>query len=142
MNNSFYTIRNYRPTDFDKYVLLNIEAEKLEPTGRCTSPQILSERLYQPNSSPEQDLFIVEAARSIVGYLDITPELNIGRIILDCLIHPDHRRKGLASKLLGYAVHRAKELRAKVAHVNIPQNNIVAQSMLTKLGFKIVRRFL
>ena len=142
MSSSLYTIRNYQPTDFDKYVLLNIEAEKLEPTGRRTSPQILSESLYQPNYSPEQNLFIAVATGSIVGYLKVTPELNIGRVILDCLIHPDHRRKGLASKLLGHAMHRAKELRVKVAHVNIPQNNVVAKSVLTKLGFRFVRRFL
>ena len=137
-----YTIRNYKPADFDKYVLLTIDAEKLEPTGRCTSPQVLSENLCRPNYSPQQDLFIVETTGNIVGYMDITTELNIGRVILNCLIHPDHRRRGLASKLLDYATHRAKELEAKVAHVNILQDNIAAKSMLPKLGFRFVRRFL
>ena len=142
MGNSFYTIRNYQPTDFDKYVLLNIEAEKLEPTGRCISPQVIAEYLGRPNYSPEQNLFIVEIAGNIVGYMDVAPELNIGRVILNCLIHPNHRRRGLAAKLLGYATHRAKELGAKAAHVNIPQDNTVAKSVLSKLGFRLVRRFL
>ena len=142
MNNFSYIIRNYRPADFDKYVRLNTEAEKLEPTERCLSPQIISENLHRPNHSPEQDLFLVETAGNIVGYMDITPNLNIGRVIFDCLIHPDHRRRGLASKLLGYAMHRAKELGAKVAHVNIPQDNAVAKIVLRKLGFRFVRRFL
>lgn len=142
MSNSFYTIRNYQPTDFDKYVLLNTEVEKLEPTGHCTSPQVLTENLCRPNYSPEQDLFVIEARENMVGYLDVTPELKIGRVILNCLIHPDHRRGGLASKLLGYATHRTKELGVKLAHVNIPQNNAVAKSVLSKLGFRFVRRFL
>ncbi len=137
-----YTIRNYKPTDFDKYVLLTIDAEKLEPTGRCTSPQVLSENLCRPNYSPQQDLFIVETAGNIVGYMDITTELNIGRVILSCFIHPDHRKHGLSSKLIDYATHRAKELEVKVAHVNILQDNIAAKSVLSKLGFKLVRRFL
>ena len=142
MNNSAYTIRNYQPKDFDKYVLLHTEAEKLEPTGRCLSPQVIAERLGQPNYSPEQDLFIVEIDEDIVGYIDITPELNIGRVILDCWVHPEHRRRGLATKLLGCAINRAKELRAKVAHINIVEGNVVAKRVLSRLGFSLVRRFL
>ena len=142
MSTSFYTIRNYQPADFDKYVRLNIEAEKLEPTGHCPSPQVLSESLHRPNYSPEQDLFIVETVGNIVGYMDVMPEAKIGRVILSCFIYPDHRRKGLASKLIGYATHRAKELEAKVAHVDIPRDNAVAKIVLRKLGFRFVRRFL
>jgi mycothiol synthase len=142
MNNSLYIIRNYRPTDFDKYVQLIVEAEKLEPTGRCVSPEVLSESLYRPNYSPEQDLFVVETAGNIVGYVDVEPELLVGRVILNCFIQPDHRRRGLATELLGYATHRAKELGVKVAHVNIAQGNVAAKSVLSKLGFRFVRRFL
>ena len=142
MSNSSYIVRNYRPADFDNYILFNTEMERLEPTGRCVSPEVLSENLNRPNYSPEQDLFIVETGGSIVGYVDVTPELDIGRVIFNCLIHPDHRRRGLASKLFDCARRRAKELRAKVAHVNIPQDNEVAKSVLSKLGFRFVRRFL
>ena len=139
---SHYTIRNYQPADFKKHVLLNIEAEKLGPAGRCVSPQVIAENLRRPNYSSEQDLFIAEIAGNIVGYMDVTPELTIGRVILNCWIRPEHRRRGLGTKLLGYAMRRAKELGARVAHVNIPEDSIIAKSMLCKLGFSFVRRFL
>ena len=142
MNNSLYIIRNYRPADFDNYVQLNIEAEKLEPAGRCTSPEILSERLRQPNYLPEKDMFIAEIDGKIVGFMNITPELNTGRVILDCLVHPEHRGKGLARKLLDYAMQRAKELKVKAARVNTREDNSVAKSVLPRLGFRVVRRFL
>jgi len=142
MSDSSYIIRNYQLADFDKYVQLIIEAEKLEPTGRSTLPETIGEYLRRPNFSPEQDLFLAEASGNIVGYTDITAELDIGRVILNCFIHPDHRRQGLATKLLGYATHRAKELGVKVAHVNIAQDNVAAKSVLPKLGFTFVRRFL
>ncbi|MFC2072584.1 GNAT family N-acetyltransferase [Chloroflexota bacterium] len=141
MSNSPYTIRNYQPADFDKFVLLNIEFEKLEPSGRCVSPQVIAEDLGRPNYFPEQDLFIVEIAGNIVGYVDITSNLDIGRVILDCRVHPEHRRRGLATKLFGYAIRRAKELGAKVAHVNIVRDNVAAKSVLSGLGFEYVRRF-
>ncbi len=142
MNDSPYTIRNYQPADFNKYARLNIEGEKLGPPGYSILSQVIAENLSRPNYSPEQDLFIVEIAENIVGYMDITPELTIGRVILDCWVHPEHRRRGLATKLLGCATHRAKELGAKVAHVSIAEDDVAAKSVLSKLGFEFVRRFL
>ncbi len=142
MSNSPYTIRNYRPEDFNKYVLLSIDAEKLEPTGRCVSPRVIAENLGRPGYSPERDLFIVETAGEIVGYMDLAPELTIGRVILNCWVHPEHRRRGVARELLGFAIHRAKELRAKVAHVNVAEDNVINKSVLSRLGFEFVRRFL
>ncbi len=142
MSDFSYTIRNYQPADFDKLVLLNVEAEKLEPTGRRTSPKGIAETLGRPAYSPDQNLFVAEIAGDIVGYMDVTPELAIGRVILDCWIHPEHRGKGLGTKLLGHAIHRAKELGAKVAHVNVLQNNEAAKSVLARLGFECVRQFL
>jgi len=142
MSNSPYTIRNYQSADFNKYVLLNIESEKLEPTGRSIVPQVIAENLGQPNYCPEQDLFIAEILGNIVGYMDVAPELTIGRVILNCWVHPEHRRRGLATKLLGDATRRIKELGAKLAHTNVAHDNVATQSVLTRLGFKFVRQFL
>ncbi len=142
MSNPPYPIRNYQPKDFDKYVLLNIEAEKLESTGRCTSPQVITERLGRPNYAPEQDLFIVEMAENILGYIDVTSELRIGRVVLDYWVHPKRRGKDLATQLFHYALRRATELGVKVAHVNIPQDNIAVKTLLSRLGFSLIRRFL
>ncbi len=57
-------------------------------------------------------------------------------------MHPEHRRRGLATRLLNYSTHRAKELGARVAHVNITEDNVVAQRVLSRLDFSLVRRFL
>ena len=142
MSNSPYSIRNYQSADFNKYILLYAGAEKLEPSGRCVSPQFVAEQLERSNYSPEQDLFIAETDEDIVGYMNVTPELTIGRVVLDCWVHPEHRRRGLATKLLGYATNRARELGAKMAHVNIAEDNVVAGRVLSRLGFSLVRRFL
>ena len=142
MSNPPYAIRNYQPKDFDKYVLLNIEAEKLESIGRCTSPQAITERLGRPNYASGQDLFIVEIAESILGYIDITSEPGIGRVVFDHWVHPEHREKDLTRQLFYYALRRATELEVKVAHVNIPQDSIAVKILLSRLGFSLVRRFL
>jgi len=142
MSNSFYHIRNYQSADFNKYVLLCAEAEKLEPSGSSIIPQFVAEQLERPNYSPEQDLFIAEVDEIIVGYMNITSELAISRVVLDCWVHPEHRGRGLATKLLWHATNRARELGAKVFHVNVAEDNVVAGRVLSRLGFSPVRRFL
>lgn len=141
MRNSSYVVRNYRASDFASLVRLENEAQRLAVDGGYLSPQAIRESLGRPNHSPELDLFIVEASGAIVGYLDITPETRIGRVVLDCFIRPEHRRRGLATGLLGSASQRARALGAKVAHVNVLEGNTVARIVLDKLGFQPVRRF-
>ncbi|MBI4188561.1 MAG: GNAT family N-acetyltransferase [Chloroflexi bacterium] len=142
MNGSRYSIRNFRQADFDEFVRMSIEAEKLKPFRRYISSQVIAENLRRPNYSPEYDLFVVEEAGGIVGYLDVTPNLEIARVILDCWVQTEHRRRGLATSLFGHAMQRARELEAKAAHVNIAEENIVAKEVLSRLGFARVRHFL
>lgn len=142
MTDSSYIIRNYQPDDFDAYVQLVAEAERTGPTGRCSEAHLIRGMLSRPKYCPDQDLFIVEKAGNIVGYADITAELNIGRVIIDCFVPPDYWKGGLATSLLGEAVDRGRELGVQVAHVNIAQDNEAARSALSQLGFSFVRRFL
>ena len=141
MTDSPYIVRNYRPTDFDSYVRLQEEAEELELLGRSMSQEAATERLNRPNYSPEYDLFVVEKTGTMIGYMEMTPELDIGRVVLGCWLRREYRRKGLATKLLSYAMNRAAGIGARVLHANVAENNVVARSVLSKLGFKCVRKF-
>ncbi len=140
MNNSHYIIRNYRDSDFNTYLRLRNEAAKLGPYPYPLTPQSLRNNLARPNYSPERDLFLVELSGEVVGYLDVRPETKIERVILDCFIRPEHRRKGLAGKLLTHAENRANELGAKVAHVSVLEKNTIAQKASARLGFRLIHR--
>ena len=141
MSNMPYIIRNYHTEDFDKLVHLGTEAGEIEQTCR-TPVQDLLENLGLPNHFPENDLFVAEKAGKIVGYVDVMPELHIRRAVLNYLIHPHHRGKDFVKKLVERAIHRARELRAKIAHVDIPQDSAMAKRLFSKMGFRSVRRFL
>ena len=119
-----------------------VETEQFDRSGRYVSSQALLECLGRPNYSPEKDIFVVEADRKIIGYIGLTPELRIGRVLLDGLVHPCYRRKGAATKLFSCAMHRAKELGAKVTQINIPEANMAAKNLVSILGFNFIRRFL
>ena len=142
MNDSPYIIRNYNNSDYNDYVKLHIEATNLNPVSPYVSPQTISEELKRPGYSPEKDLYIAELAGEITGFMNLTPELETERVILECAVHPQHRRKGIANKLVDYATHRTKELGAKSMRVNIQQENTVAIIVLARLGFRAARQFL
>ena len=142
MNQTIARIRNYQAADFHKHVLLQAEAEKLEPAGRCVSAPFVAEQLGRPNYRPEQDLFVAEVDKRVVGYVDIERELAIGRVVFDCRVHPEYRRRGVAGELFDRAMIRTRELGAKAAHVNVGENNETAGKILSRLGFTLVRRFL
>jgi mycothiol synthase len=142
MNDFSCTIRNYRPGDFNNYVRLHIEAEQVDRSGIHITSKTLAECLGYPKCIPEKELFVAEKNGKIIGYMNVTPEPGIGRALLACLVHPRHRRKGLAKKLFPYAIERAKELGARVVQGSIPENNVVAKELVTRMGFRFARRFL
>ena len=142
MNQATVTIRNYQPTDFHEYVLLQANLEKAEPTGRCVSSQFIGQQLRRPNYCSGRDLFIAEIDDGISGYTDIELESGIDRVVIDCRVHPEHRKKGLATDLFNCATNRIKELGVKVIHVNIRHDNMIAGGILAELGFRIVRQSL
>jgi len=142
MSQPTYKIRNYQTSDFDGYVNLHIETARLDRSGCYISREMLRESLQRPVYNPEKNLFIAEASGKIVGFLNITPELITRRVLLDCLVHPEHRRTGLAKRLLEPATRRARELRATMIHVSVPEKNSTAREVLSRLGFSVVRQFL
>jgi mycothiol synthase len=77
-----------------------------------------------------------------VGCASLTPELGIGRVILECLVHPEHRRKGLATELYAAAERRAASLGAKVVQGCFADGNSAAGELASSLGFRFVHRFL
>lgn len=127
-------------SDFDGLVRLKNEAALLSSNGSYMSPEAVRESLKRPDYSPEQCLFIVEKYMTVVGYMELLPEVKIGRVILDGLIEQPHRRKGLAKKLLQQTLIQARNLRVKAAHVNVREDNKAARAALESTGFYIINQ--
>ena len=141
MRKNYFKIRNYRPSDFENYVQLHREANKLDRSVRSVSKQRLAEDLEHPSFDPENDLFIAEYGGSIIGYAGVFLEQAIHRAILDCMIHPLHRKKGVATELIRRAIRHAKEADSKVVQVCIPEINLPARNLASRLDFRYIRHF-
>jgi len=142
MSKATYTIRNYRPSDFDNYVRFRNVAEKREPSEALLSPQHIAEELAVPKYFPEKDLFVAEMAGSIIGYISVFLELEIERALVEGLVHQQHRKKSVAIELFRYALQHAKNSGVKVAQINIPETNTAAKRLMSDLDFRFIRHFL
>ena len=141
MSQSSCTIRNYQPDDFNNYFQLQVETEQFDQYGRYVTPRTLKEALDRPQFTPERDILLAELEGKVVGLCNITSELRIGRVLFNFLVHPKYRRKGIATNLIQNALIRAKEVEAKVVQAEVPEANLAAKNLLSRLGFKSVRRF-
>jgi mycothiol synthase len=141
MTDGSYTIRNYFPDDFDKYLQLHVESEQLDSSGRLISARDLSDNLGRPNWAPQKDLFVAESNAKLVGYLSITLEPGIQRALVEGMVHPRHRRKGIATKLFSSGMQRVKASGVKTAQISVLEKNVAARNLLTKLEFQFIRNF-
>lgn len=142
MSHPTYIIRNYHTQDFDKLVQMTVEAQALGQTECLISPLDLIESVSQPNHSFKDNLFVAESTGEMVGYADMRPEWNIGRVVLKWLTQPKHREGSLSAMLLDRAISRTRELGIMSIHANISQDSPMAQQLLTTMGFTFIRRFL
>lgn len=133
---------NYHPRDFPGLVRLQSEAEAIDRVGRFVSRAAVAEWLAQPNHAPEKDVFVAKMNGEVIGYSSTLPEMQIKRAVLNGLVHPLHRRKGTARRLLSMSVARAREWGAETAQVNIPEGKTAARFWLLSQGFRLARRFL
>lgn len=135
-------IRNYSSDDFARYAQLHVETQQLEPSGRSISSRVLSEDLGRPNFTPETDLLVAESGGKLLGFLSITREHQIKRALLDGLVHPLHRRKGVATELLTSGLQRVRKSGIKTAQVSVLETNAAARAFLNHRAFARIRYFL
>lgn len=136
------TIRLYRPEDLNSLVRFWKETARLEATKDQITVRDLIDSFNRPNHHPEKNVFVAEGGGGITGYIDVISEPEIGRAVLQYLIHPEQRLKGITEKLVECAVERAEKLRAEKVQVNLPQDNEDGKRLFEKIGFRFVRRFL
>jgi mycothiol synthase len=141
MSQNYFKIRNYCHADFDNYVQLQLEVNRLDRSGHSISKQRLAENLGHPNFYPENDLFVAGFGNTIIGYASAFLEAAVNRAILECMIHPHHRKNGIATKLMGRTLRHVEASSIKVAQVCISEVNLPGKTLALRLGFKFIRHF-
>lgn len=108
--------------------------ERLKPGA------VFAHMANRPNYDAREDLFFAEVDGKVICYVNVLPELGIGRVVLDYPVRLQHGREAVLAELLCQALERARKLRAKKAHVSVPSDKLAEAELLLSSGFNEVRR--
>jgi ribosomal-protein-alanine N-acetyltransferase len=122
-------IRPFAPGDLDR--ILEIEQQAF-PKSPYPPPTFLHLHRLYPNTfwvhvGPDK----AEGEREIFGYI----VFSTGGHLLSLAIHPNHRRRGIATTLIRRALHA---LSGKKLWAEVRQSNQGALAFYLKVGFQIV----
>jgi ribosomal protein S18 acetylase RimI-like enzyme len=119
-------IRTAKPEDFDKV----LEIEELSfPTAWD----------YDFLQKVSKDIFLVFDGKEVCGYLIAgCCHRNISATILKVAVHPEHRRKGIATNLFHKLVEILKDKKITEIDVIVIETCTPAILFYKKVGFKIV----
>lgn len=122
-------VRAYNPDDAHdsiEYQRLNSEAD-------------FAHLLSRPGYSVGEALFFAEVDGAVVGYVNVLPELGIGRVVLDYRVSYAFSPEFVLKGLLVHALERAGRMGAKVAHLSARSSEKMPAELLSALGFSRVR---
>ena len=112
-----------------------------ESTPEEHSPDSMRELLGQPSSDPQRDVFVVSLESTPVGFLQVSPELRIGRAVATGGILEQYRGHGIEEGLIASAVEHSTSLGARVLHMQASSSDVSAQGALRSAGFENVATY-
>jgi mycothiol synthase len=85
---------------------------------------------------------MAEQDGNLIGCVGIFLEPGIGRALLDGLVHPLHRKKGIATDLFAHASEHVHKAGIKAVQIYIAETNQAANNLMKRLGLRFIRRFI
>ena len=96
---------------------------------------------FNEHTPDKYPLFVYVADDKVVGWLSISP-YRAGRgafrysVEISYFVHNSHRKKGIASQLLVYAINACRQLDYKTAIAIILDKNTASINLMEKFGFE------
>jgi ribosomal-protein-alanine N-acetyltransferase len=74
---------------------------------------------------------------NIIGYICVNHIIDEGHI-LNLAVHPDFRRRGIATKLFEDALNELKEIECRYLYLEVRVSNLEARKFYEHLGFRVM----
>ena len=132
--------RQFNPEDdLARLLTLRQAVEAADQEGNAASIEALRAQLSLPGHDPARDRSVaVDAANpeALVGYYLVWAPPGEQSAQMNVVVHPDWRRQGIGSALLGQALDRLRQLGAAQAVVYAHQAHPAAGAFLRAHGFQ------
>ncbi len=139
------TIRGLDPADVPAWNRLLAEAEKVDRTGEHYNEADLAEEMANPDLEPGKDIVGAFDGDDLVGYFNVyarSGSVDLHKIHLDGVVRPDHRGRGLGTRMARLMRERASEVHAG-RHPDLPallalrglSDNTAQADVLAEAGF-------
>ena len=129
-----YEIRPLTEKHINEVLKLNLRCFK---AGENYTKYTFSYLLNEPNCLSYR---AVTAERQMVGFVFIMMSEDGAGHITTIGVAPEHRRRGLADKLLRYAERALQKRGVKTLMLEVRASNFSAQNLYRKFGYTIVQR--
>lgn len=132
-----FKIRHYNPeADLSILSRMLTEIELIDHDGEETSEEFLRSMIDWQNFDPDQNVWVAESDRNFVGYGQVLPRSDNPSTIY-VVVHPNHRRKGLGSRLLALALSRINATHSRNIFIYAAGHNEASNAFLKHHKFEI-----
>jgi len=134
--------RRFAWHDIEGIARLHRAAEQIDHAGRNGEAISLAQRWRRPDCDPEQGCLVADAEGQVVGYALRSAVPGTTQCILDGVVHPAWRRRGIGRSLLQRALERARRAGAGSADVRVRSDEPGAEAFCHVVGLTLARTWL
>ena len=113
----------------------------IHPSDEMIQNSIDREELYVLADGDEIVACVIANAEKVDGYSDAPWQIDSDEVIVlhVLAVHPDHRGKGLARRLVENVIEQERKVGKKTLRLDVIENNTTAEKLYQKLGFKYIQ---
>ena len=113
----------------------------IHPSDGMIQDSIATGQLYVLSDGAEIAACVIANDEKVDGYADVPWQVDSDEVmVLHVLaVHPDHRGKGLARRLVENVIEQERKARKKVLRLDVIENNTTAEKLYQKLGFRYIQ---
>ena len=116
-----------------------IRRDKVQWTAMSIS--FKREELYVLADGGDIAACVIANAEKVDGYSDAPWQIDSDEVIVlhVLAVHPDHRGKGLARRLVENVIEQERKVGKKALRLDVIENNTTAEKLYQKLGFRYIQ---
>ena len=134
-------IRKFRWQDLERFTDLFNQVNGMAGSEKAYDVEYMRQFLSQPSCRPEENCYLAEIQGLPVGFVLMSPETTIGRVVAAGGVLEHRRGKGIGRQLVRFSVRHARSLAARVMHVEAGSDDAATRRILEAEGFRPVKRY-